>query len=253
MWHVYLLTSLTVVVGCSVRRSATKAVAEFAASQMPPKAAYRIRAIPQPDTSSSIEWFYTVGEDRSLTLDYQGLKVTVEYLDEDDLNAEFGPQSDIERQVQDEFSYSYFTNWSVEDPELNFVVPKMIVFRITVRNELLAKVLLDPREVRLYPDRDRREFYEIVQGATSSLGRAPGDGQEGYRGGSAGSIWNAVLYPLPPREEYVFRGEEFTGLLTFNIFDEDVEFVTLLLRRFVTRFDAYGNYLARKDFRSDSE
>lgn len=180
----------------------------------------------------------------------EGLRVNVEPLSEAQLNALFPSDSERGRFSTNPYTYG---NWV--DPLLGYTPIRFTVFRVTVINDIYAKVLLDPLKATLQTDRGEilhsygipswaphksfERYYRALRGQS---------GNEFYRFDLRMGNVRSTAYL---EDQRVFKGESYGGLIAFDSLAEDVEQVRLVLGDFVLRFDASGQPLESVDITMD--
>ena len=180
----------------------------------------------------------------------EGLRVHVEPLDEVQITALFPEDSKRGRFSTNPYSYG---NWV--DPLLGYTPVRFTVFRVTVINDIYAKVLLDPlkavlttnrgEELNSYgipswsPHNSFERYYRALRGQS---------GNEFYRFDLRMGNVRSTAYL---EDQLVFKGESYGGLIAFDPFAEDVEQARLVLEDFVLRFDASGQPLEAVDITID--
>ena len=189
---------------------------------------------------------YAVEEDGVVTYALEGLRIRVEYMTDEALNAVFPEDSSRGRFSTNPYTYG---NWI--DPLLGYTPNRFTVFRITVSNDTYAKVLLDPIKPLLYTDRGEvlhtygipafsphesfERYYRAIRGQS---------GNESYRFDLRMGNVRSSAYLEDTR---VFKGESYSGLVAFAPLDEEVQRVQLVLEDFVLKFDASGQPLETVD------
>ncbi|MED5415628.1 MAG: hypothetical protein VYC64_11790, partial [Candidatus Latescibacterota bacterium] len=137
------------------------------------------------------------------------------------------------------------------DPLLGHTPNRFTVFRVTVSNDIYAKVLLDPLAALLNTDRgevlhsfgipsysSNRSFERYYRGIRGQ------SGNEFYRFDTRmGNVRSSAFL----EDTKVFKGESYSGLLTFSPLEEEVERVQLVLEDFVLKFDASDQPLETVD------
>jgi hypothetical protein len=172
----------------------------------------------------------------------EGLRVRVETMEDADLNALFPEDSKKGR-----FSTNPYTYGDWVDPVLGYIPKRFTVFRVTIVNDVYAKVLLDPTKAVLYSDRGE------VLNAYGIPSFSPHDNFEKYyralRGQSGNEFYRFDLRMGNVRsstyleDQLVFKGESYSGLITFSPLEDEVRQVRLVLRGLVLKFDASGQPL----------
>ncbi len=185
-----------------------------------------------------------------VTYAIEGLRVHVEPLNEEQLNALFPEDSKRER-----FSTNPYTHGNWVDPLRGYTPVRFTVFRVTVTNDIYAKVLLDPLKAIVTTDRGEvlnsygipswsphnsfERYYRALRGQS---------GNEFYRFDLRMGNVRSTAYL---EDQLVFKGESYDGLIAFDPLAEDVKQVRLVLQDFVLRFDASGQPLEAVDITMD--
>ena len=189
---------------------------------------------------------YMVEEGGVVTYSLEGLRIRVEYMTDEALNAIFPEDS-----YRDRFSTNPYTYGNWIDPLLGYIPNRFTVFRITVINNTYAKVLLDPIKSLLYTDQG--EVLHTYGIPAFSPHESFERYYRGLRGQSGNEFYRFDLRMGNVRssayleDTKVFKGETYTGLLAFAPLDEEVERVQLVLEDFVLKFDASGQPLESAD------
>ena len=178
-------------------------------------------------------------EDGSVTFALEGLRIRVEPMIDEALDREFPDDSN-----KGFFSTNPYTYGDWIDPLLGYTPNRFTVFRVTVINDIYAKVLLDPLKPVLRTDRGEvmhsygipsfsphqsfERYYRAIRGQS---------GNEFYRFDLRMGNVRSKAYLEDVR---VFKGESYAGFLAFDSLSEDVAQVQLELKEFVLKFDASG-------------
>ncbi len=189
---------------------------------------------------------YSVDDDGTVTYALPGLRVRVEPMTDEALNQVFPEDSN-----RGPFSTNPYTYGDWLDPLLGHTPNRFTVFRVTVSNDIYAKVSLDPIAALLHTDRGEvlhsfgipsysphesfERYYRSIRGQS---------GNEFYRFDTRMGNVRSSTYRV---ETKVFKGESYSGLLTFSPLDEEVDRVQLILEDFVLRFDASDQPLEAVD------
>jgi hypothetical protein len=180
----------------------------------------------------------------------EGLRVEVQPMSDEQLNALFPDDSQ-----KGQFSTNPYTYGDWIDPVKAYTPKRFTVFRVTVINDIYAKVLLDPLKARLYTDQgEMLHSYGIPS-------FSPHESFERYyrelRGQSGNEFYRFDLRMGNVRSsaylenQIVFKGERYAGLIAFDPLREEVDRVRLELPDFVLRFDASGQPVESVDIRLD--
>ena len=217
---------------------------------IPPTILYKNELISR--SSQGAEEQYIVGEDGSVAYAIEGLRVKVEPMTDDQLNALLPEDS-----RKGEFSTNPYTYGNWIDPLLGYRPKRFTVFRVTVINDIYAKVLLDPIKALLYTDQGEvlhsyglpsfsphksfERYYRAIRGQS---------GNEFYRFDLRMGNARSTAYI---ENQKVFKGEKYSGLIAFDPLNEEVRQVRLVLEDFVLKFDASGQPLETVDIALEFE
>ncbi|NKB67431.1 MAG: hypothetical protein GKR89_10250 [Candidatus Latescibacteria bacterium] len=199
-------------------------------------AVYDFNSYLVPGATPTGEEEYSANEDGSVTFDREGLRVTVRYLSDAELNDRYPDVS-----FQDRFSANPFTYGNWRDPHLGYTPNRFTVFEIEVYNPVLPKVELFPGQVGLRTSLGEEFIYYSINREDSdnsfedfyTLIRGPG-GNEQYRFDQRMSIVREELYRS---ERQVFKGGDYSGYLVFEALKPQVESVELHIDGFALQFD----------------
>ena len=211
---------------------------------IPPTILYKNELIPR--SSQGAEEQYIVGDDGSVAYAIEGLRVKVEPMTDDQLNALLPEDSSKGKFSTNPYTYG---NWI--DPLLGYRPKRFTVFRVTIINDIYAKVLLDPIKALLYTDQGEalhsyglpsfsphksfERYYRAIRGQS---------GNEFYRFDLRMGNARSTAYI---ENQKVFKGEKYSGLIAFDPLNEEVSQVRLVLKDFVLKFDASGQPLETVD------
>ena len=180
----------------------------------------------------------------------EGLRVQVEPLTDERLNSLFPGDSKRGRFSTNPYTYGDWVN-----PLVGYTPVRFTVFKVSITNDIYAKVLLDPLQAVLLTDRGEalnsygipswsphnsfERYYRALRGQS---------GNEFYRFDlRMGNVRSSAYL----EDQRVFKGESYSGLIAFDPLAEDVTQVRLLLQDFVLRFDASGQPLEAVDITMD--
>ena len=197
-------------------------------------------------SSSTATDHYIVDDDGGAIFALPGLRIRVDYMTDEALNQMFPEDSS-----DGPFSTNPYTYGDWLDPLLGHTPNRFTVFRVTVSNDIYAKVLLDPIAALLNTDRGEvlhsfgipsyspnRSFERYYRGIRGQ------SGNEFYRFDTRmGNVRSSAFL----EDTKVFKGESYSGLLTFSPLEEEVERVQLVLEDFVLKFDASDQPLETVD------
>ena len=190
--------------------------------------------------------------DKSTTYTLEGVRVKVEPLDDDVLNALFPEDSS-----KGQFSTNPYTYGNWIDPLKGYRPKRFTVFRITVINDIYAKVLLDPIKSYIMTNNGDKLFAYGIPAF------APYESFERYyralRGQSGNEFYRFDLRMGNVRssayleDQLVFKGESYSGLIAFNPLSEKTSELELVIRDFVLKFDASGQPVESVDIKMQFE
>lgn len=180
----------------------------------------------------------------------EGLRVQVEPLTDERLNALFPGDSKRGRFSTNPYTYGDWVN-----PLVGYTPVRFTIFEVSITNDIYAKVLLDPLQVVLLTDRGEElnsygipswsphnsfeRYYRALRGQS---------GNEFYRFDlRMGNVRSSAYL----EDQRVFKGESYSGLIAFDPLAEDVTQVRLVLQDFVLRFDASGQPMEAVDITMD--
>lgn len=209
----------------------------------PPKFQRTSRLIPREIP----EGMYAVGEDGVAAYTQEGVRIDVEYMTDQKLNELFPQESS-----QGKYSLNPYTYGDYLDPAVGYVRSRFTVFRVTVHNTSLAKVELRPLSCRLTTNRpgETLQPYGVQTGSAPKnfesyyRTRQGASGNENYRFEMRMGIVRTNNYLS---DEKIFKGESYSGFIVFDPLDDEVESVTLQIRDFVLKFNAYDKPLQTLD------
>ena len=166
--------------------------------------------------------------------------VEVDYMTESELNDLF--PEDSSQGIYSTNPYTY-GNWV--DPDLGYTPNRFTVFQVTIVNRAFAKMRLDPVEAVL-----ETNLGEVLHSYTFSVAAARyGNSFENYyrsvRGMSGNDYYRHEMrlgnvrgknYGL---DELIFRGDSYSGLVTFDKLRPEVKRLRLVINDIIYRFDAF--------------
>jgi len=185
---------------------------------------------------------YSLDEDTGATVFQIGDSVVeVKYLTEVELNDLFPDDSSMGLYSTNPYTYG---NWV--DPDLGYTPNRFTVFDLSVINRSFAKMRIDPVEALLITD-----LGETLNSYTFSVAAAKyGNSFENYyrsvRGMSGNEYYRHEMrlgnlrgknYGL---DEVIFRGDSYSGLVSFDKLRDEVKRVQLVINDIVYRFDAFN-------------
>lgn len=209
------------------------------AGLIPPNLKYELRLepqLPEGDGSYSIDL-----ADSSVVFSKEGAQISVNYLNDDELNALFPPLFDG-RHIN---PYTF----AGKDPRKGYVPPRFTVFQVTVSNATYAKIQFDPAKAVLVTDRGEEFlYYDAGREGANPLG---GNSFTKYYKTELGISGNekelslermgTVYKTIYHRNRPVFREDRHTGMLVFDVLPDNSSDVRLVIHDFVLSFDASDN------------
>jgi len=201
---------------------------------LPPVYEYKSNLVPGDKAAEAPA--YIANEDGSITFDQEGLRVTVRYLGDAELNRRYPDVS-----YQERFSANPFTYGNWRDPQLGYTPDRFTVFEVEIFNPVLPKVELFPAKTALRTNLGEEFTYYAINREESDNSfedyftfiRGPG-GNEQYRFDQRMSIVREELFRP---DHQVFKGGDYSGYLVFQALDEEVESVELRIEDFALKFD----------------
>ena len=205
----------------------------------PPEIRYQSYLVPVlvgDDTAYSID-----EETGGFLYDIGGNTITVRYMGEMDLNALFPDESDDGLYSTNPYTYG---NWI--DPDLGYTPNRFTTFEVAIINRNFAKMRLEPVESLLITDLGETYNSYTYSVAAAKYGNSFEDyfrtirglsGNEYYRHEMKLGMVRGKNYGL---DEMIFRGDSYSGLITFDKLRPEVQRVQLVLNDIVYRFDAFN-------------
>jgi len=184
---------------------------------------------------------YTLDEDtNSFIFDIGGTSIEVKYMTEAELNALFPDESSQGMYSTNPYTYG---NWI--DPDLGYTPVRFTTFQVAIINRNFAKMRLDPVEAELITDLGETFHSYTFSVAAARYGNSFEDYYRAVRGQSGNEYYRYEMRLGMVRgknfglEEMIFRGDSYSGLLTFDELRPEVSKVQLILNDIVFRFDAF--------------
>ncbi|MFA6470645.1 MAG: AgmX/PglI C-terminal domain-containing protein [Candidatus Latescibacterota bacterium] len=177
----------------------------------------------------------------SLIYDLGGSNISVRYVKEPELNALFPEES-----KNGEYSTNPFTYGNWIDPNIGYTPNRFTVFNVTITNRTFPKMRLDPTTAIITTDTGEVFHSYTVNIASAKFGKCFEEyyrrllgqsGNEFYRYEMRLGMVRGKSYGL---DETIFRGDSYSGLLTFDPLPPEVKRGTLILNDVVFRFDAFN-------------
>jgi len=181
------------------------------------------------------------GETGAFLYDLGGNTIEIRYMTERDLNALFPDESDDGLYSTNPYT---FGNWI--DPDVGYTPNRFTTFNITIINRNFSKMRLEPVEAVLITDLGETYHSYTYSVAAAKYGNSFEDyfrtirglsGNEYYRHEMKLGMVRGKNYGL---DEMIFRGDSYSGLITFDKLRPEVERVQLVLNDIVYRFDAFN-------------
>lgn len=173
--------------------------------------------------------------------DIGGSSVTVRNMQEAELNALFPDESKNGQYSTNPYTYG---NWV--DPNLGYTPNRFTVFNVSIVNRVFPKMWLDPTEAILITDTGEILHSYTVSIAASKYGKSFENYYRSILGQSGNDYYRYEMrlgmvrgknYGL---EEYIFRGDQYAGIIAFDTLRPEVKKVKLVFKKVVYRFDAFN-------------
>lgn len=185
---------------------------------------------------------YTLDEETgAIVFDVGGSSVEVKAMTEKDLNALFPDES-----VQGEYSTNPYTYGNWMDPNLGYIPCRFTVFQVTIINRNFAKMMIDPVEAVLVNDLGEVHHSYTFSQASALYGKSFENYYRSVRGQSGNEYYRYEMRQGMVRgknyglDEIIFRGDTYSGLVTFDVQKPEAKRVQLVLKDVVYRFDAFN-------------
>lgn len=205
----------------------------------PPEIRYSSYLVPN---LTGMEPQYSIDEEtNSFIFDLSGTSIEVKYMAEADLNALFPEESSQGMYSTNPYTYG---NWI--DPDLGYTPVKFTTFQVTIINRNFAKMRVNPVEVELLTDLGETFHSYTFSIAAAKYGNSFEDYSRTRRGQSGNEYYRHEMRLGMVRgknfglDEVVFRGDTYSGLITFDKLRPEVEKIQIVLNDIVYRFDAFG-------------
>jgi len=173
--------------------------------------------------------------------DLGGSSIVVKYMQNNDLNALFPDESKNGIYSTNPYTYG---NWI--DPNIGYTPNRFTVFNVTIINRVFPKMWIDPTEAVLITDTGEVLHSYTVSIAAAKYGKSFEDYYRAIQGQSGNDFYRFEMrlgmvrgknYGL---EDYIFRGDSYSGLIAFDILRPEIKKVRLLFKKVVYRFDAFN-------------
>jgi len=177
----------------------------------------------------------------SVIYDLGGSSIIVKYMKEAELNALFPDES-----KNGEYSTNPYTYGNWINPDVGYTPNRFTVFNVSLINRTFPKMRLDPTKAILITDTGETFHSYTVNIASAIWGNSFEDYYRSLLGQSGNEFYRYEMRLGMVRgknfglEEYIFRGDQYSGLLTFDPLRPEVKRVSLILNDVVYRFDAFN-------------
>ena len=205
----------------------------------PPEIRYNSYLVP---TITSDDQSFTIDEETQVySYDLGGSSIMVRYMTEEELNNMFPADS-----AEGQYSTNPYTYGNWIDPDLGYTPVRFTTFEISIINRTFAKMSLDPTEAVLITNIGETLHSYTTSIAAAKYGKSFEDYYKAIRGQSGNDNYRYEMrignvrgknYGL---DEMIFRGDSYSGMITFDKLRDDVDRVRLVLNDIVYRFDAFN-------------
>jgi hypothetical protein len=177
----------------------------------------------------------------TMIYDIGGSSVVVRYMQDAELNTLFPDES-----KNDKYSTNPYTYGDWVDPDVGYTPNRFTVFNVTLLNRVFPKMWLDPTEAVLITDTGEVLHSYTVNIASAKYGNSFENYYRAILGQSGNDYYRYEMrlgmvrgknYGL---EEYIFRGDSYSGLVAFDTLRPEIKRVRLLFKKVVYRFDAFN-------------
>jgi len=192
--------------------------------------------LPENDTD------YSLDEDtQAIIYDIGGSSIEVRFMNEEELNNQFPEESNDGVYSTNPYTYG---DWI--DPDLGYTPVRFTTFEVALINRTFAKMKIDPTEAILLTDQGEALHSYTFSVAAARFGNSFEDYYRTRRGMSGNEYYRYEMrlgmvrgknYGL---DEIIFRGDSYSGLITFNPLRDDVQRCQLQLNDIIYRFDAFN-------------
>lgn len=184
---------------------------------------------------------YTFDEEtQAIIYDIGGSSVEVRFMTEEELNLIFPEESDDGVYSTNPYTYG---NWI--DPDIGYTPVRFTTFEVVLLNRTFSRMKIDPVEAILLTDQGETLHSYTFSVAAARYGNSFEDYYRTRRGMSGNEFYRYEMrlgmvrgrnYGL---DEIIFRGDSYSGLITFNPLRDDVQRCQLQLNDIIYRFDAF--------------
>ena len=198
--------------------------------------------------SAATEGAYSMQENGAISWELAGLRLEVEHMTDAKLNTLFPDESGRGKYSTNPYTYG---DWI--DTRLGYTPNRFTVFKVSIFNRTLPKVMLDPLAAVVQTDQGQ---FLRAYGITSS---SPHGNFENYyrsqRGQSGNEFYRFELRMGMVRSynyeegQPIFKGENYGGFIVFDPVYPETEEVVLTLKDFVLRFGAFDKPVEKRDLR----
>ena len=205
----------------------------------PPEIRYSSYLVPKIDSTDRA---YLYDEDtKEVFYDLGGSSIVVKYMTDQDLNNLFPEESSFENYSTNPYTYG---NWI--NPDLGYTSNRFTVFQVTIINRTFAKMKLNPTEVFLKNDLGEELYSYSISIAAAKYGNSFENYYKSLRGQSGNDHYRYEMQIGMVRgknyglDEVIFRGDSYSGLVSFDILKPEVSRIRLVLNDVIYRFDAFN-------------
>ena len=185
---------------------------------------------------------YSIDEEiNAFVFDIGGSSIEVRYMTEQALNDLFPNESDDDFYSTNPYTYG---NWI--DPDVGYTPNRFTVLEVSIINRTFSRMRIDPVEVSLITDLGETLHSYTFSEAAARYGNSLEDYYRARRGLSGNEYYRHEMRLGMVRgrnfglEEMIFRGDSYSGLITFDSLKPEVERVQLIINDIVYRFDAFN-------------
>lgn len=206
----------------------------------PPEIKYNSYLIPNTSVKDPA---ISIDQDNQSLVNYDigGSSVQVRYMQDTELNGLFPDESKNGKYSTNPYTYG---NWV--DPDLGFTPNRFTVFNVAIINRVFPKMWLDPTEAVLITDTGEVLHSYTVSIAAAKFGKSFENYYRSILGQSGNDFYRFEMrlgmvrgksYGL---EEYIFRGDQYAGIIAFDTLRPEVKRAKLVFKKVVYRFDAFN-------------
>ncbi|MFC1511690.1 hypothetical protein ACFL5H_00655, partial [Candidatus Latescibacterota bacterium] len=205
----------------------------------PPEIRYSSLLIPVPPEGDPDYSFDD--ETQAIIFDIGGSSIEVRSMNEEELNMLFPEESNDEIYSTNPYTYG---DWI--DPDLGYTPVRFTTFEVVLLNRTFSRMKIDPVEAILLTDQGESFRSYTFSVAAAKYGNSFEDYFRTRRGMSGNEFYRYEMrlgmvrgknYGL---DEIIFRGDSYSGLVTFDPLRNDVQRCQLQLNDIIYRFDAFN-------------